>query len=71
MEFHDNLDPTMAVAVAEICKSLRNRGFWVVKGDGPGNEDVLFLACRETVGVRDLLQVVLALGLTSVRSVLK
>jgi FkbM family methyltransferase len=71
VEFHDNIDPTMAGDVLEICAELKSRGFWVVKGDGPGNEDILFIAGREVNGFRPLAQILLAKGLTTVRCVLK
>lgn len=71
VEFHDNLDPTMAGDVNRMCADLKSRGFWVIKGDGPGNEDVLFIAGREVVGIRPLARVLLAKALTTVRCVLK
>ncbi|MFN5078826.1 MAG: FkbM family methyltransferase [Planctomyces sp.] len=71
VEFHDILDPTMAGKVNQICRELKERGFWVVKGDGPGNEDVLFIAGSEVAGIRALVRVLLAKGLTAGRSGLK
>ena len=43
VEFHDNLDPRMGPRVQGIIQSLRSQGFVVLKGDAPGNDDVLFL----------------------------
>ena len=71
VEFHDNLDPQMVPRVHAIIQSMRKQGFVVVRGDAPGNEDVLFIAANGIHGWASSTQIMAAKAITLTRGILK
>jgi FkbM family methyltransferase len=71
VEFHDTLDRSMLPRVRHLMRMMCRNGFVMVKGDAPGNEDVLFIRADRICGWVATAQVMAAKTLTASRGLLK